>query len=348
MSHVSRKREGAQAREQVKSEERNNADYDACDEADNSNEQNVKWNPEDHDMYSDQDYEELGRRAQRKIRKKKRIAQEKKHSEEDSDEEYDRLARKVWKNSDVEKTRTRAKKQNTSDTNSDNLLNSDAEYSKLVSEGLNKECKSDIIESNGRETPDNDTEDKCEEEVYDEEEGTNTCNGKKNEGFECVEISDSDESRKLDPDYLCSEESDSDTCTQSDTSISSSSLSKECEGLLTELIEVIGEEKVSEGSFLDLEQDWRNTVKEFKDSRLAQGHAFKSTLESAEELAQVNEDSMHKAFHAVLDGDESDDDEALDTNWVPSDCEVNENEKIKTKGQAESDDLGTETLLTEF
>ena len=301
---------------------------------------------QNHDMYSDQGYEELGRRAQRKIRKKKRIAQEKKHSEEDSDEEYDRLARKVWKNSDVEKTRTRAKKQNTSDTNSDNLLNSDAEYSKLVSEGLNKECKSDIIESNGRETLDNDTEDKCEEEVYDEEEGTN--NGKKNEGFECVEISDIDESRKLDPDYLCSEESDSDTCTQSDTSISSSSLSKECEGLLTELIEVIGEEKVSEGSFLDLEQDWRNTVKEFKDSRLAQGHAFKSTLKSAEELAQVNEDSMHKAFHAVLDGDESDDDEALDTNWVPSDCEVNENEKIKTKGQAESDDVGTETLLTEF
>lgn len=202
------------------------------------------------------------------------------------------------------------------------------------------------MENNGRETTGNGTEDKCEEEIYDTEESTN--NGKKNEGFECVEISDSDESRKFDPDYLCSEESDSDTCTQSDTSIPSSSLSKECEGLLTELVEVIGEEKISEGSFLDLEQDWRNTVKEFKDSRLSQGRAFKSTLESAEELAQVNEDSMHEAFHAVLDGDESDDDAALDPNWVPSDCEVNENEKIKTKDQAGSGDLGTETLLTEF
>ena len=205
------RKQRARTREQVKSENRNNQGYDACDEADNSNEQNVKCNPENHDMYSDQDYDELGRGAQRKIRNKERIAHEKKLSEENSDEEYDRLARKVWKKSEVEKTRNRAKKQNTSDSNSDNLLNSEKEYSKLVSEGLNKECKRDIMESNDRETTDNDTEDKCEEEVYDEEERTNT--GKKNEGFECVEISDSDESRKLDPDYLCSDQSDSNTCT---------------------------------------------------------------------------------------------------------------------------------------
>ena len=306
--------------------------------------QNVKSNPEDSDIYSDQDDEESGRRAERKIRNKKRIAQEKKHSGEDSDEEYDRLARKVWKRSEVAKTGTRAKKENTSDSNSDNLLNSNKEYSKLVSEGLNKECQRDIMEGIDRETADNDTEDNCEEEIYDVEESTN--NGEKNGGLECVEIYDSDESRNLDPDYLCSEDFDSDTCTQSDTSIASSSLPKECEGLLTELIEVIGEEKINEGSFLDHEQDWRNTVKGFKDRRLAQGHAFKSTLESAEELAQLNEDSMHEAFHAVIDGDKSDDDEALDTNWVPSDCEVNENDK--TKDQAGSKDLDTGTLLTEF
>ena len=52
-------------------------------------------------MYSDQDYEELGRRAQRKIRKKERVAREKKRSKEDSDEEYDRLAWKVWKKNEV-------------------------------------------------------------------------------------------------------------------------------------------------------------------------------------------------------------------------------------------------------
>ena len=410
-SYLKRQRkQRAQTSEQFKSEKRNNEDYDACDEADNSNRQNAKCNPEDNDMYSNQDYEELGRRAQRKIRNKKRIvhekthseedsdeeydrpackvwkknevekirttakqnvkcnpeykdihsdqdyeelgrraqrkirntkkiAQEKKHCEEDSDEEYDRLAHKVWKKNEVEKTRARAKKQNTRESKSNK------EYSKLVSEGFNKECNRDIMESNNREISDNDTEDKCEEEIYDEEE---SANNSKNESFECVEISDSDESQKLDPDYLCSEESDLDTCTQSDTSIASSSLSKACEGLLTELIEVIGEEKISEGSFLDHEQDWRRTVKEFKERRLAQGHAFKTTLESAEELTQVNKDSLHEAFDAVLDGDESDDDEALDTNWVPSDCEVNENEKIKTKDQAGSRDLGMGTLLTEF
>ena len=71
-----------------------------------------------------------------------------------------------------------------------------------------------------------------------------------------------------------------------------------------EMIEVIGEDKIRKGSFLDLEEDWREIVKEFKDRRLAQGHAFKSTLKSAEELARVNEDSLHEAFHVVLDGDE--------------------------------------------
>ena len=321
-----------------------NGEYDACDEADNCNGQNVKCNPEDNDVCSEQDYEELGRRAQEKIRKREEKNRERKRSKEDSDEEYDRLAHKVWKKDEVEKTRARAKKRNTSDIASDDLLDTDKEYWKLVSEGLNAECKGEIMESNDRESSDNDTKDKCEGEIYNEEENANR---KKNE--DCVEISDSEESRKLDPDYLCSEESDSVTSsTQSVTSIASSSLSKEREELLIELIEVIGEDKISEGSFLDNEQDWSETVKQFKDRRIAQGHAFKSDLESAEELARVNEDSMHEAFHAALDGDESDNDEALDTSWVPSDCEITENENINSKDQPGSDDLGTGTLLTEF
>ena len=308
----------------------------------------MKCDPEDNDMYSDQDYEELGRRAQGKIRSREEKTREKKRSKEDSDEEYDRLAHKAWKKNEVEKTRARAKKQNarTSDSTSDDLVDSDKEYRKLVTEGLNAECKGDIMESNHKESFDNDTEDKWEEEIYSEEENANTRN--KNEDFECVEISDSEESRKLDPDYLCSEESDPDTSTQSITSISSSSLSQECEGLLTELIEVIGEDKINEGSFLDNEEDWRETVKQFKSRRIAQGHTFKSELESAEELARVNEDSMYEAFHEALDGDESDNDEALDTNWVPSDCEISENDNIKTKGQPGGVDLSTGTLLTEF
>ena len=63
---------------------------------------------------------------------------------------------------------------------------------------------------------------------------------------------------------------------------------------------------------------------------------------------RVNKYSIHKAFHAALDGDESDNDEVLDTNWVPSDDEINENEKIETKDQAGSDDLGAGAMLTEF
>ena len=166
--------------------------------------------------------------------------------------------------------------------------------------------------------------------------------------MESVEISDSEESQRLDPDYVYSEESDSDTFPPSDTSNASSSLSKECKGLLFELIEVIGKGKISEGSFLDRGQDWRETVKDFKDRSIAEGHTFKSTLESAQELARVNEDSIDKAFHAALDGDDSDNDEVLDTNWVPSDDEINENKKIESKGQAGSDDLGAGAMLTEF
>ena len=64
----------------------------------------MKCNPEDIGMNSDQDYEKLGRRAQRKIRKKERLARER--NKEDSDEEYDRLALKVSEKNKDEKTST--------------------------------------------------------------------------------------------------------------------------------------------------------------------------------------------------------------------------------------------------
>ena len=78
--------------------------------------------------------------------------------------------------------------------------------------------------------------------------------------------------------YVCEEEPDLNASAQPDISIDSSSLSKECEGLLTELVEVIGESNFSKGSFIDLEENWRETVKEFKDRILSHGHAFKSAL----------------------------------------------------------------------
>ena len=62
-------------------------------------------------------------------------------------------------------------------------------------------------------------------------------------------------------------------------------------------------------------------------------------LESAEELTrvcEVNEDRIHKAFHAALDADESDNDEALDTDWVPSDCESMKTRKSRPKAKLEA------------
>ena len=350
------RKQRAQTNKKVKLDERNctgniNEDYDTCDEADNPNGQNVKSNPEGKQMYSNRDYEKLARLAQKQLRKKERVAREKKRSNEDSDEEYNRLAGKVWKKDKNKKTKTGFTKQDTSDSNIDNLLDTDEEYSKLVSKSLKEKCKGGLIESNNRESSDTNTESRCEEEIYSDNAENSAENRKKNKDVESVEISDSDESQILDPDYLCNEEPNSDTSTESETSINSSSLYNECEGLLTELIEIIGEDKISEGLFLNEEEDWCETVKAFKNKRVAQGHSFKSILESTEELArayEVDEDSMQKAFHTVLDGDESDNDEALDTNWVPSDCEINENKNNKIDVRAGRDDVNTGTLLTEF
>lgn len=50
----------------------------------------------------------------------------------------------------LNKTRARARKQNvrTSGTTGDDLVDRDKEYRKLVTEGLNAECKVDIVVSN--------------------------------------------------------------------------------------------------------------------------------------------------------------------------------------------------------
>ena len=91
--------------EQVKSDNRSckeniNEEYDSCDEANDFSKQNVKCNPEDNNMYGDQDFEELGRRAERKIRRRKTKAREKKHNEEDG------LVHKVWNKNEAPVTAT--------------------------------------------------------------------------------------------------------------------------------------------------------------------------------------------------------------------------------------------------
>ena len=95
----------------------------------------------------------------------------------------------------------------------------------------------ETVESNDRESSDDNTEDQCEEVIYKDNVEESAKNRTKNEAFEHVEISDSEENQILDPDYLCDEEPVSDTSTQPYTSIASSSLTKECEELLTEVID---------------------------------------------------------------------------------------------------------------
>ena len=53
-------------------------------------------------------------------------------------------------------------------------------------------------------------------------------------------------------------------------------------------------------------------------------------------------------FRDVLDGDQSDDDDVLDTQWVPSDCDMDEREDAKTGSQAGDNDEVTGELLGDF
>ena len=143
---------------------------------------------------------------------------------------------------------------------------------------MREDWKEDGIESNNGESSDKDEGEKCQGEIDEDSKEERRDHLVKNKDFDKqqVLISDNDKSQELDPDYVCEKESDSEASTQLDRSVDSSSLSKECKELLTELVEVIGEDKISKGSFLDYEEDWRETVKEYKDGRLSQGHCFKS------------------------------------------------------------------------
>ena len=166
---------------------------------------------------------------------------------------------------------------------------------------------------------------------------------------ECFEISDSDESGS-DPDYECEEEINSSDSSQSDISLDSSSLPVECEELLTEFVEIVGESNVDEGSLLDKELDWLQEVTEFKENKLSHGHVFKTPVESTQELVRSAEEYdkyVQEELCCVIGGDQSDNDDALDTDWNPSDCDIEEGADVKTENNDVHDEL-TGQLLTEF
>ena len=146
-------------------------------------------------------------------------------------------------------------------------------------------------------------------------------------------------------------ESDVTDDSQSAIEESSVSLCHERDELLTELIEVVGEKNIEDGSFLDKEKSWKNYVKTFKDKRAEDGHRFKTSQEIADELSRVYEeedDSYDKAFQVMFEGDESDNDKAIDIEWVPSDCKLDEQENVKNRTNEGDMDTLTEEFLADF
>lgn len=92
-------------------------------------------------------------------------------------------------------------------------------------------------------------------------------------------------------------------------------------------------------------------MKKFKDKRVEHGHRFKTSQEIADELSRVHEeedDSYDRAFQVMLEGDESDNDEAIDTEWVPSDCEPDEQENAEKRTNEGDMDTPTKEFLADF
>ena len=318
---------------------------------------------EDISEYSDEDYDDLRRRTQKVIarrssritrKKPKKAKSERVKNRVDSDEEYDRLAGKVWIKNVEEKKRAITKVKgikhdNAQEERLETIRDSDEECAILLKGLCYKNPEENIENDCGREIADDNPEDKSKGESEED------CDDEGDDEFnddlvhhDVVEISDSEDSNREYPDYIYEGHGASNASDQSDTSSESAFLLEECEGLLTELVEVIGEGIIDEGSFLNFEPDWREKVKDFKDSRLSQGHVFKSPHESTEELMCAYEASgdIAEVLRDVLDGDQSDNDDVLDTEWVMSD--MDEQEDAKTGLQVDDNDQITGELLGDF
>ena len=329
-------------------------------------ESEMKWSPEENSESSDEDYEELRKRAQRKIRKRcRRVERQTKKSAKsnrieassplDSDEEYDILARKVWKKQEEKRVNRGEQKETQTKTRKHVGVSSDIEDYRLTSGALEEDKKGDRMKSSDEEELQGDGE----FDVAGKDGRGDSTNHEQDEDFELshaedsVVIYDSEDERKADPDYVYEAESYSSASTQSEKLSDSSSLTEECEELLSELVEVIGERKIEKGSFLDLEDDWCQEVKNFKDKKLLQGHVFKTPVEAAEQLERFCEDkddnqSIDEELRGVFEEDQSDNDDALDTDWVPSDVEGDLPNSPERKPEIKEERSEQEDLLSEF
>ena len=163
---------------------------------------------------------------------------------------------------------------------------------------------------------------------------------------EALVVTDSDSDSDVDyiPGGSGADESN-DLCS-SDSSI----LSEERKDLLIGVVEVIGRENCDSGSFLDYQTvlPWKKQIQNFISQQERQGYCFKNEEQSIEDLRKhfQQEDSDDEILLDIFMSNESDNDDALDEEWEPSDCEPDA-EEAKEHRQAE---LGTatSTLLDEF
>ncbi|XP_068721523.1 uncharacterized protein [Montipora capricornis] len=134
--------------------------------------------------------------------------------------------------------------------------------------------------------------------------------------------------------------------TTADSCSSQSSIpSQEPRDLLTGVVEAIGKETCERGSFLDRDKDfpWAETIRTFINEREKEGYRFQSEDEVTRiferERDEIGEDEM---IMNILECDKSDDDDALDKEWQPTDCD-----EVQTH-QDEGSDQTSDKLLTEF
>ena len=137
----------------------------------------------------------------------------------------------------------------------------------------------------------------------------------------------------------------SDSCS-SDSSI----LHEEQKDLLIGVVEVIGRENCDSGSFLDYQTElpWKKKIQNFIGQQESQGYCFKTEEKSIEDLRQhfQQEDSDDEILQNIFMNDESDNDDALDEEWEPSDCEPD----VEEAKEHRQEELGipTSTLLAKF
>ena len=142
---------------------------------------------------------------------------------------------------------------------------------------------------------------------------------------EIITLSDSDEA---DTEYDPYDDSDTDESSEVQWSETSFSLSQEYDQLMTELVEVIGQDNCQNESFLDNEEPWKRVVNRFINEKTSQGLAFKTPAESAnacrQELEEMEQCSQEDLFKELFQEYASDNDDALDQEWVASDCKTDD------------------------